>query len=236
MLRLAARPAARSALGSAFRCGAAVAAAVVLAGCLGIGDDGSATETTVSTTVVASSGPVPDESTQAADVGAAEELTDAAFAVACDGQPVEIASPYDAAPGIVHPSVVVSGDETGWTARPLILGAGWTQTWSPDAPLALLDVQLVVCLHRTASAPMRECTGYGTDAAGNPLVAVLQQVDYLVEVREAATGSTVGSTTMTALDTDCPATITATEAGNVVPWYSLDTAALTAFVQPYIEP
>lgn len=229
MLRSAAGSAARSAL-------VALVATVTLTGCLDFGVPSATPDTTTTSTLVASEAPVPDEATEAADLASADELTDADFGVACDGGPVEIASPYDATPGVVHVSVVLTGDGDGWEARPLILGAGWTQTWAPEVPMALLDVQLVVCLRRTASTAVRECTGYGIDAVGNPLIAVLEQVDYVVEVREAATGALVGSTRMSAVDADCPATIVPPSAGNITSWYSLDTTALAAFVQPFVAP
>jgi hypothetical protein len=164
------------------------------------------------------------------------DLFDTDFVAACDGVGVRQAAPFSQTPGVIHPVLVLAGHGTEMYTRSGAVRDAWTRTWSPDDPMALAEVELVVCAERRSSVKVQECTGYEVDGQPTDAIVNLNEVVYDVSLREARTGREVAATTITARDDSCPMFVSFSEGETSVDHDSFDADAVQTFVEPYVAP
>jgi hypothetical protein len=167
---------------------------------------------------------------------ATSDIFDTDFLVACDGVGFERATPFSQTPGVVHPVLVLTGEGTAMYGRPSAVREAWTRMWTPEHPLALAEIELVVCAERQSAVKVRECTGYEVDGVVTDHVLNLNEVTYEVSLREARTGAEVAASTITARDETCPMFATFSEGETTVEHHSFDDAAIQRFVEPFVLP
>ncbi len=175
----------------------------------------------------------PAPITEAPPVDAAN-IFDTDFLGACDGVGHPMATAYDTTAGTISPVVVLAGEGTAMYGRSFVVRDAWTRQWTQENPLALAEVQLVVCAEKTSATPVQECTGYEVDGQVTDDVVILNEVTYEVSLREALTGAEVAATTVVANDGECPMYVTFTEGESSVEHDSFDDEAIQAFVEPYV--
>ena len=165
---------------------------------------------------------------------ALENVFDSDFLVACDGVGFPAAAPYDTTAGTISPVVVLAGEGTEMYGRYGAVREAWTRQWTTENPLALAEIQLVVCAEKVSATQVQECTGYEVDGVVTDNVVILNEVTYEVSLHEAATGAEVATTTITARDEDCPMFVSFTEGDTTEEHDSFDDLAIQAFVEPYV--
>jgi hypothetical protein len=171
-----------------------------------------------------------------ATTAAPENLFDTDFVPACDGVGVPQATAYDAAAGVIHPVVVLAGGNAGdLYGRIGAVSEAWTRQWTQEAPLAMAEIELVVCAERQSSTVIEECTGYEVDGVATGNVVRLHEAVYAVSLRAAATGAEIASTTITARE-DCPMFVSFSEGETSTDHYSFDDDAIAVWVKPFVAP
>ncbi|MCB0998141.1 MAG: hypothetical protein R2713_13830 [Ilumatobacteraceae bacterium] len=165
---------------------------------------------------------------------ALENVFDTDFLVACDGVGFPAAAPYDTTAGTISPVVVLAGEGTAMYGRYGAVREAWTRQWTTENPLALAEIQLVACAEKVSATQVQECTGYEVDGVVTDNVVILNEVTYEVSLHEAATGTEVASTTITARDEDCPMFVSFTEGDTTEEHDSFDDLAIQAFVEQYV--
>jgi hypothetical protein len=169
-------------------------------------------------------------------VGDSTDIFDTDFLGACDGVGFQRATPFSQTPGVIHPVLVLAGEGTEMYGRSTAVRDAWTRSWTPEQPLALAEIELVVCAERVSAVKVEECTGYELDDAPTDNVVNLNEVVYEVSLREARTGAEVAATRITARDESCPMFVSFSEGETVAEHYSFDDGAIQAFVEPYVVP
>lgn len=183
----------------------AVALLFFLAACGGDDDDIATeddTSTTTEATVDEDAGEDEDDTTTTA--GGDEDLDyTGSFEVVCtDGTGVAGAADYEAGaastPVILHlPSPTVEGEYSLGTS---VLAEPFALDLDAEEPAA--DVQLVACASETATEPTGSMCEFEVDGEMQSLEMI--SVTYDLAVHEATTGEEVGTSTLTAADTECP--------------------------------
>jgi hypothetical protein len=202
-----------------------VVAAVALLAAIISGCGGDATQTTAADQPEAS--PVALTRT---------DLFDTDFLPACDGVGVPQATSFSQTPGVIHPVLVLAGHGTEMYGRSGAVREAWTRTWSADHPMALADVELVVCAERKSAVKVQECTGYEVDGKPTDAVVNLHEVVYDVSLHVARTGARLAATTITARDDECPMFATFADGETSVDHESFDDDAIQTFVESYVAP
>jgi hypothetical protein len=164
------------------------------------------------------------------------DLFDTDFLSACDGVGVQQAAPFSQTPGVIHPVIVLAGHGTEMYGRSGTVREAWTRTWSTEHPMALAEVELVVCAERASAVKVQECTGYEVDGKPTDAVVNLHEVVYDVSLHEARTGVRVAATTITARDDACPMFVSFSDGETSVDHDSFDDEAIQTFVEPYVAP
>jgi hypothetical protein len=163
-------------------------------------------------------------------------IFDTDFVSACDGVGVPRATALSQTPGVIHPVLVLTGEGTEMYSRSTAVRQAWSRAWTPERPLALAEIELVVCAERVSAVKVEECTGYVVDEASTDNVVNLNEVMYEVSLREARTGVELAATRITARDDSCPMFVTFSDDEKAVEHYSFDDSAIQAFVEPYVVP
>jgi hypothetical protein len=164
------------------------------------------------------------------------DLFDSDFVPACDGVGIDRAAPFSQTPGVIHPVLVLAGQGAEMYVRSGAVREAWTRAWTPDDPLALAEVELVVCAERKSAVKVQECTGYEVDGEPTDAVVNLNEVVYDVSLHAARTGVEVAATTITARDDACPMFVSFAEGAASVDHDSFDPAAIERFVERYVAP
>lgn len=172
--------------------------------------------------------------TASATTAALENIFDSDLLVACDGVGFPAATAYDTTAGTISPVVVLAGEGTEMYGRTFGVREAWTRQWTQENPLALAEIQLVVCAEKQSATPVEECTGYEIDGVVTDNVVVLNEVTYAVSLREALTGAEVASETMVFRDESCPTYVSFTEGEPRIEWDSFDDLAIQDFVESYV--
>jgi hypothetical protein len=146
------------------------------------------------------------------------------------------ATPYDSS-AAVHPVAVFENDgEDGSYFQSIpTLPAGWTITPDPNANdnSALAAVQLVACVHRTATVATGVQCNFDND--GKTVTLGLADASYDVTIYAATTGQKLGATAVDAKTSDCPYVAVFRE-GETQYVSSLTDDDLTNAVKPYVMP
>ena len=153
-----------------------------------------------------------------------------------DGVGNERATAFSQTPGVIHPVLVLAGQGTEMYARSSAVREAWTRTWTPENPVALGEIELVVCAESMSKTLVEDCTGYEVDGVVTDNLVHLNEVVYQVSLHEARTGAELAATTMTARDEQCPMFVSFTEGESAVEHDSFDDAAIQKFVEPYVTP
>jgi hypothetical protein len=164
------------------------------------------------------------------------DIFDTDFVSTCDGIGVPRATAFSQTPGVIHPVLVLAGEGTEMYSRSMAVREAWSRAWTPEQPLALAEIELVVCAERVSAVKVEECTGYEVDETSTDNVVNLNEVMYEVSLREARTGVELAATRITARDDSCPMFVTFYDDEPAVEHFSFDDAAIQAFVEPYVVP
>lgn len=157
------------------------------------------------------------------------------FEPACSGNPVAGATAYDPATPGIHPLVALEGIDANPLAESYAdVPAEWKIVFS-DATDEYAKAQLVLCMVRTASEFIDECTGYESDGQATENVVQLYSAQYAVQMYEAATGKELGRTSFTTNPEACPVFVTFAEGETSKDWYERDDAAVVEFARPFVE-
>jgi hypothetical protein len=152
----------------------------------------------------------------------------------CRGTGAPFATPYDSARAGIHKTAMLSGaDVDDLSETSSSLNPEWIVLFS-DQTDEYAKVELVVCSIRTATAFVKECTGYESDGEATENVVQLYSATYQVEVREASTAAVLGQTTVEAEATDCPGFVFFDADGNSEDWFEEDAQAIIDFAKPFV--
>ncbi|MBP6489465.1 MAG: hypothetical protein KAY11_19855 [Ilumatobacteraceae bacterium] len=200
------------------------ATAIALAGCGSDGGGGGG-----SGTAGGGGGGGGGETTQLVQMFASD------FEPACRNNPVEGATPYTPATPGIHKVVTQQGTDADELNEGFLdLPSEWTILFDA-ATDQYATAELVLCVIRSTTTLVEECTGYQTDGVDTGNVVNLYSADYAVSVHEATTGKELGATTITATATECPTYVTFTDGEKETDWYQTDDGAITDFARPFVE-
>jgi hypothetical protein len=157
------------------------------------------------------------------------------FEDVCQGATVASATAYDpAAP--THKVVLLSTYDDSMIEDTTTLPADWQVTFDAEAN-AYAEVDLVACAVRTEATFVQDCTGYESDGVVTENVAKLHNATYELTVREATTGTSLGTTTVTTADQDCPMFVMFESDTETRDYFASPPAdEVTAFVKPFAQP
>jgi hypothetical protein len=194
---------------------------------------------TVATTACgSSSGSASSSSTtpvSASGTAAPKQLFSSDFEGSCQGATVSSATAYDPA-AATHKVLLFSTYEDSLVEDITTLPADWQVTFEPDGN-AYAAVDLVACAVRTGEAFVEDCTGYERDGVPTQNVAKLHTATYELTIREATTGTELGSTTIAAAMDSCPMFVTFESDDDVVDHFAPPTEdEVTAFLKPFVQP
>lgn len=157
------------------------------------------------------------------------------FEPACRSNPVEGATPYDAAKPGIHKVVTLTGTDTDELSEGFLdIPSEWTITFDV-ATDQYATAELVLCVIRANTTLAQECTGYESDGVVTDNVVNLYSADYAVSVHEATTGKQLGATTVTATATECPLYVTFTEGEKTTDWFEQNVGGITDFARTFVE-
>lgn len=223
--------------------------ALGVAGC-GSSDHEATPPPTTSTTVTApTTAPTTDATTDPATPAA--ETTSAApttaapdpsktlfpddFEGVCQGASQSNAAAYAKGPGL-HKALYFETFTDNLLDQSSQLPKDWTVEFSPSGN-ALSAVQLVGCATRTKDAFVKKCTGYTVKGKATANTVELYNATYELSLHVAATGATLGTTTVAAADSTCPSFVSFTEGEDTKKQYaSVPEAKVNAFLKPFVQP
>lgn len=215
--------------------------AALISGCGGGGSEGAAdggdassSESDSGSDAGSDSGSDATTAEAPATTAALENIFDSDLLVACDGVGFPAATAYDTTAGTISPVIVMAGEGTEMYSRLFGVREAWSRQWTEANPLALSEIQLVVCAEKQSSTPAEECTGYEVDGVVTDNVVILNEVTYEVSLREALTGTEVAAQQMVFRDASCPTYVTFTEGETTVEWDSFDDLAVQDFIESYV--
>jgi len=117
-----------------------------------------------------------------------------------------------------------------------ILPQDWWVRIDQD-PKAYSQVDLVVCVERTAQTFVKDCSGYKVKDKTSPLVVKWHTATYKVTVREAATGKELSAKEVTASDADCPRFYSIPADVTTVKDYAMPSKEIiVGFAKPFAQP
>ena len=164
-----------------------VCAIALIAAACGGGDDDGETETR---------GDGAESTSADGGTDAAAILFESDFSSACNGVGVEGARGYASGDAVTH-MVGFTGEGSDYSVRSTMLNEAWRAPFDE-----LTDVQMVVCLSRTAEVEGQLCSGYEDD--GLEWEVQTFGASYDVSVRDAATGDELETISVSADADDCP--------------------------------
>ena len=157
------------------------------------------------------------------------------FEPACRNSPVAGATAYDPTRAGIHKLVLMDGTSIDDLSEGFLdIPSEWTILFDA-ATDQYATAELVVCVVRTTTTLVQECTGYQTDGVDTGNVVNLYSAEYDVSVHAATTGAELGRTTVSAIGTECPMFVSFTEGETTEDWFETDPAAVAAFVRPFAE-
>lgn len=177
----------------------------------------------------------PTTPVAATGTAAPKQLFSSDFEGSCQGATVSSATAYDPA-AATHKVLLFSTYEDSLIEDITTLPADWQVTFEPDGN-AYAAVDLVACAVRTEEAFVEDCTGYESDGVATQNVAKLHSATYELTIREATTGTELGSTTIAAAMDSCPMFVTFESDDDVVDYFAPPTEdEVTAFLKPFVQP
>ena len=157
------------------------------------------------------------------------------FEGSCQGATVSSATAYDPA-AASHKILLFTSYEDSLVEDSLTLPADWQVTFEADGN-AYAAIELVACALRTEEAFVQDCTGYESDGVVTENVAKLHNATYELTVREATTGTALGSTTIATAEDECPMFVTFEGEQDTVDYFAPPPDdQVTAFLKPFVQP
>lgn len=177
----------------------------------------------------------PTTPVTAAGTAAPKQLFASDFEGSCQGATISSATAYDPA-AATHKVLYFSSYEDDLIEDFTTLPSDWQVTFEAEGN-AYAAVDVVACAVRTEAAFVEECTGYENDGVPTQNVARLHTATYELTVREATTGSELGSTVLTGALDSCPMFVTFDSDDDIVDYYPQpEPDEVTAFLKPFVQP
>ncbi len=169
------------------------------------------------------------------DTTALEQMFPSDFEPACRNNPVTGATPYDPARAGIHKVVLLAGTSVDDLSEGFLdLPSEWMILFDTESD-QYATAELVLCVVRTTTTLVKECTGYESDGVETDNVVKLYSAEYDVSAHEATTGAEVGRSTVSAIADECPMFVSFTEGERTRDWFETDAAAVAAFARPFAE-
>lgn len=157
------------------------------------------------------------------------------FEPACRTNPVAGATAYDPARAGLHKLVLLEGTSIDAVDEGFLdIPSEWTILFNTETD-AYATAELVLCVVRTTTTLVQECTGYESDGVETGNVVNLYSADYDVSIHAATTGEELGRTTVSAIGTECPMFVSFSEGETTRDWFETDAEAVAAFARPFVE-